>query len=146
MEHIISILTVVISSGTFLAILFYSPRKRKENAEASTAEITSVEKLINQKEEILADYKTQALEAKTERDEARNEAKNEREKAQRERERNDVMQVQMDDVRRENMRLKDEINILTYYKCTMAGCKRRQPPRTTTLEELEKIQDEQNQI
>lgn len=106
-DQIISLVALLISSGAVASVLYYRPRKRKENAEAESAEIKNEQTEVDRLETRLKvrDDKVDALYGELRQE-----------------------QVEKQQILVEKHRLEIELEILKLKRCDVRGCASRQPP------------------
>ncbi len=132
MELIQILAPYIFGGGALGVLLFFDSRRRKERAEARTAELLNVDTILKQKDGYIADLKTELEEAKVEKKELREEASLARENEAKERDKVTGLYKQISEKNVEEIRLREEVVKLQYYRCEVPDCKRRTPPRFET--------------
>lgn len=133
-DQITSLIALLISSGAVASVLYYRPRKRKENAEATTQELTAQGALLSQYEAFIDTMTEEKKQMQVELIESRAEAREARNQEKTERERVVTAYKERSDALVELEILRGQYKLADYNRCEIPTCKRRTPPRTEQQE------------
>lgn len=134
MELLNLIVTLVTGTGIVGALLFYGSKKRTAAAEAHGAELTNSDKLIAQYEKYLDTLRAEQLDLKQEVSQARTEAREARSEAAKERDKVVGLYKELGEAQLSEQKAVNALAIAEYEKCTIATCRKREPPRKTPIE------------
>lgn len=130
MELLSTILNFLIASGLVGTFIFYNSKKRKANAEASGAEISTQGNLVRQYEDFIDTLSQENKDLKQELQEARTEAREARKQETSERERVVATYKARSEALVELEILRGKYKLLEWNKCEILNCNKRKPPRT----------------
>ncbi|MEG2495537.1 MAG: hypothetical protein RSB32_07555 [Mucinivorans sp.] len=134
MEIVSPILNFILGSGIVGLLIFYRSKKRKAAAEAHGAELTNSDKLIAQYEKYIDTLRAEQLDLKQEVTESRTEAREARSEAAKERDKVVGLYKELGEAQLSEQKAINALAIAEYEKCTIATCRKREPPRKTPIE------------
>lgn len=128
------VVDIVVGSGLLGMLLFYESKKRKERASAKSSELENINLVLKQKDSYILDLKTEQLDLKKEKEELRVELKEARNYENKERNKVVNLYRQLSAISVEKVKMREQIDIISFLRCDTPDCYLRKPPHAITEE------------